>query len=69
MTSYSINMLFINEPQCLESSLHTLLVGMSGKLSGCQEQPVFERYASHFNTLPKRSIRVNSFIRHCIENT
>ena len=49
VTSYSINLLFINEPQCLESSLHTLLVAMSGKasgkLSGCQEQPLFERYA------------------------
>ena len=31
MTSYSINLLFINEHQCLESSLHTLLVAMSGK--------------------------------------
>ena len=31
MTSCSINLLFINEPQCLESSLHTLLVAMSGK--------------------------------------
>ena len=31
MTSYSINLLFINEPQCLESSLHTLLVAMSNK--------------------------------------
>ena len=41
MTSYSINLLFINEPQCLESSLHTLLVAMSGKLSDCQEQPLF----------------------------
>ena len=28
----------------------------SGKLSGCQEQPLFERYAYNFNTLPKRSI-------------
>ena len=31
MTSYSINLLFINEHQCLESSLYTLLVAMSGK--------------------------------------
>ena len=31
MTSYFINLLFINEPQCLESSLHTLLVATSGK--------------------------------------
>ena len=28
----------------------------SGKLSGCLEQPLFERYAYIFNTLPKRSI-------------
>ena len=29
MTSYSINLLFINEPQCTESSLHTLLVAIA----------------------------------------
>ena len=29
MTSYSINLLFINEPQCMESSLHTLLVAIA----------------------------------------
>ena len=29
--SYFINLLFINEPQCLESSLHTLIVAISGK--------------------------------------
>ena len=55
VTSYSINLLFINEPQCLESSLHTLFVAMSGKLSGCQEKPLFESYAYNLNTLPKRS--------------
>ena len=31
VTSYSINLLFINEHQILESSLHTLLAVMSGK--------------------------------------
>ena len=40
----------------MESSLHTLLVAMSGKPSGCLEQPLFERYAYNLNTLPKRSI-------------
>ena len=29
VTSYSINLLFINEPQCMESSLHTLLVAIA----------------------------------------
>ena len=29
MTSYFINLLFINEPQCMESSLHTLLVAIA----------------------------------------
>ena len=31
--------------------MHALLVAISGKLSGCQEQPLFDRYAYNFNTL------------------
>ena len=39
----------MNEQQHLEASLHTLHVDMSGKLSGCQEQPLFKEYASKLN--------------------
>ena len=42
--SHSINLLLIIELQYLESSLQTLLV-MSSKLSGCQEQTLFKKYA------------------------
>ena len=31
--------------QYLESTLHTLVVAMSDKLSGCQEQPLLKWYA------------------------
>ena len=49
VTSYSINLLFINEPQYLGIQFAYITCcyvrQASGKLSGCQEQPLFERYA------------------------
>ena len=33
----------------IESSLQTIPVAMSGKFSGCREQPVFNRYAYNWN--------------------
>ena len=60
MTSYSINLLFINEHQCLESSLHTILVAMSGKppasFQVVKNNLCLKGMHKIFNTLPKRSI-------------
>ena len=56
----------INELQYLESTLHTLyiiccyIVQALGKLSGCQEQPLFEKYAYNLNMLINWSIEVEA---------
>ena len=57
MTSYSINLLFINEPQCLESSLHTLLVAtcMSASFQVVKNTFVW-KVCIKWNALPKGSI-------------